>query len=73
MNPIWYEIPAVIVVLAFVGVVLIRAFTAPISSDADRVDMLMRRQLPGASNGTPAGTFSGDSVPPNNAQQTQRS
>lgn len=49
MNPIWYEIPAVIVMLAFVCVVVIRAFTAPVSPDEDRTDIFMRRQLPGAS------------------------
>ncbi|WP_213777875.1 hypothetical protein [Caballeronia sp. dw_276] len=67
MNPIWYEIPAVVVVLAFVGIVLIRAFTAPVSADADRVDMLMRRQLPNASTDA----FSGDRVPPENVRRTQ--
>ncbi len=71
MNPIWYEIPAVIVVLAFVGIVLIRAFTAPVSADADRVDMLMRRQLPGASNDASASALSGDRVSPDNARRTQ--
>jgi hypothetical protein len=49
MNPIWFEIPSVIVVLVFVGVVVIRAFTAPVSPEGDRVDIFMRRQLPGAS------------------------
>jgi hypothetical protein len=49
MNPIWFEIPSVIVVLVFVGIVVIRAFTAPVSPEGDRVDIFMRRQFPGAS------------------------
>jgi hypothetical protein len=49
MNPIWFEIPSVVVVLMFVGIVVIRAFTAPVSPEGDRIDIFMRRQLPGAS------------------------
>ncbi|AMH43230.1 MULTISPECIES: hypothetical protein [Burkholderiaceae] len=54
MNPIWYEIPSVVVVLVFVGIVLIRAFTAPVSQDDDRIDIFMRRQLPGGASAADA-------------------
>ena len=49
MNPIWFEIPSVVVVLVFVGIVVIRAFTAPVLPEGDRIDIFMRRQLPGTS------------------------
>jgi hypothetical protein len=46
MNPICFEIAAVVVILMFVGIVVIRAFTAPVSTSDDPVDMFMRRHIP---------------------------
>lgn len=46
MNPTWFEIPAVVVILVLVGIVVIRAFTAPLPGAEDPVDIFMRRHLP---------------------------
>jgi hypothetical protein len=46
MNPTWFEIPAVVVILMFVCIVVVRAFTAPVSGADDPVDIFMRRHLP---------------------------
>jgi hypothetical protein len=46
MNPVWFEIAAVVVILMFIAIVVIRAFTAPVSASDDPVDMFMRRHIP---------------------------
>jgi hypothetical protein len=46
MNPTWFEIPAVVVILMFVCIVVVRAFTAPVSGSDDPVDIFMRRHIP---------------------------
>jgi hypothetical protein len=56
MNPAWFEIPAVVIILMFVCIVVIRAFTAPVSRSEDSVDIFMRLHLP--SDASPSGRAS---------------
>ena len=46
MNAICFDIAAVVIILLFVGIVVMRAFTAPVSTSDDPVDMFMRRHIP---------------------------
>lgn len=45
MNQILFEIPAVIVILAFVCFVLIRAFTSPLPRQGNRMGIFMQRDM----------------------------
>ena len=43
MSHALFEIPSVICILLFVGVVVFRAFTSPLPGEEERLDLFMKR------------------------------